>query len=122
MLIFNLWLMGWVMDVTSESASLRRIVTRLAVYAASMNIRKNPNPKDTSLPWRVLAWCSLVPLKKPWAPIQIEKNRARVQLRESWKSEPESLLRDGLLERMATRWRLSERGLLLADSVFATFA
>ena len=30
--------------------------------------------------------------------------------------------RDGLLERSAGRWRLTERGLLLADSVFATFA
>src|SRR5690606_14664569 len=33
----------------------------------------------------------------------------------------EGLLRDGLLERDADRWRLSERGLLVADSVFATF-
>ena len=33
----------------------------------------------------------------------------------------ESLRRDGLLEHEGPRWRLSERGLLLADSVFATF-
>ena len=30
--------------------------------------------------------------------------------------------RDGLLERIADHWRLTDRGLLLADSVFATFA
>jgi oxygen-independent coproporphyrinogen-3 oxidase len=32
-----------------------------------------------------------------------------------------SLLRDGLLERDGSRWRLTERGLHVADGVFATF-
>ncbi len=31
------------------------------------------------------------------------------------------LERDDLLERAADRWRLTPRGLLVADSVFATF-
>jgi len=33
----------------------------------------------------------------------------------------DGLVRDGMLERADSRWRLSERGLLVADAVFATF-
>jgi oxygen-independent coproporphyrinogen-3 oxidase len=33
----------------------------------------------------------------------------------------ETFIRDGYLERVADAWRLTERGLLLADSIFATF-
>ena len=33
----------------------------------------------------------------------------------------ETLVRDGLLERVDGTWRLTDRGLMVADSVFATF-